>query len=138
MIDRKRHLDVGSVNEEQRLPNDQWGASSEGQVLRKIGIILGLIALLACIGVSFQVGKNAGFTSGSEWAMVQADIIAQEAGVFMPVYLKDGKFRVVLRQPRGIYKRARELADQYEGTKEPVHAAKPPDESKDHEAKDSI
>ena len=29
--------------------------------------------LLACIGISYQTGKNDGFRSGSEWALVQAD-----------------------------------------------------------------
>jgi hypothetical protein len=70
--------------------------------------------LLAGFVIVYEFGKNAGFRTGSEWALVQADIAAREAGVFMPVYLKEGKFRVVIRQPRGIYKRAWQLADQFE------------------------
>jgi hypothetical protein len=46
--------------------------------------------------------------------LVQANITAREAGVFMPVTLNDGQFRVVLKQPRQLYKRAWELADRDE------------------------
>ncbi len=107
--------------------------------MKMISIMMGLIVLLlACIGISFQTGKNAGFKSGSEWALVQAEIVAQEAGVFMPVYMKDGKFRVVLRQPPGVYKKAWEMADEYEEAKEPVITAKAHDESGEHKAKDNI
>ncbi len=70
--------------------------------------------LIAGFAMVYEFGKSAGFRTGSEWALVQADIAAREAGVFMPVYLKEGKFRVVKRQPRGIYKRAWQLADQFE------------------------
>ncbi len=85
------------------------------KILKIVSIVMGsVVLLLACISISFQAGKNAGFRSGSEWALVQADIVAWEAGVFMPVYLKDGKFRVVLRQPPGIYKKAWKMADQHE------------------------
>lgn len=72
-------------------------------------------AILLCIGlaVAFQCGKSTGFKTGSEWALVQADILAREAGVFMPVYLDDNDFRIVVKQPRGVYKRAWERADKY-------------------------
>lgn len=80
--------------------------------------------LLSGFGAVFQAGKNHGFRTGSEWALVQADIVAREAGVFMPVYMKDGKFRVVIRQPRGIYKRAWQLADQHEDAAEGLRSAK--------------
>ena len=107
--------------------------------MKKISIMMGsVVLLLACIGISFQAGKNAGFKSGSEWALVQAEIVAGEAGVFMPVYMKDGKFRVVLRQPPGVYKKAWKMADEYEEAKEPVITAKAHDESEEHEAKDNI
>lgn len=80
-----------------------------------LGIIVIIIAFLGFgFAAGFSIGRNAGFETGSEWALVQADILAREAGVFMPVYLDDGKFRVVIKQPRGLYKRAWQLADKYE------------------------
>lgn len=73
------------------------------------------IALLAVgFAAGFPAGKSSGFETGSEWALKQADVLAREAGVFMPVYLSDGNFRVVIRQPRGVYKRAWKLADRHE------------------------
>jgi hypothetical protein len=93
--------------------------------LKKLATAATSIAvLLAGIGAAFQAGKNDGFKTGSEWALVQADIVAREAGVFMPVYMKDGNFRVVIKQPRGIYKRAWELADQHEEAAENPRSAK--------------
>lgn len=73
--------------------------------------VLFLVLLGAGFAVGFPVGKVAGFTSGSEWALLQANLLAQEAGVFMPVSLEQGQFRVVIKQPRGLYKRAWQLAD---------------------------
>ena len=72
---------------------------------------LSLALLGAGFAAGFPVGKDAGFTTGSEWALVQANLLAREAGVFMPVYLEQGQFRVVIKQPRGLYKRAWQLAD---------------------------
>ncbi len=72
---------------------------------------LSLALLGAGFAAGFPVGKDAGFTTGSEWAIVQANLLAREAGVFMPVYLEQGQFRVVIKQPRGLYKRAWQLAD---------------------------
>ena len=72
---------------------------------------LSLVLLGAGFATGFPVGKNAGFTTGSEWALMQANLLAREAGVFMPVSLEQGQFRVVIRQPRGLYKRAWQLAD---------------------------
>ncbi len=107
--------------------------------MKIVSIIMGVVVLLlVCVGVSYQVGKNAGFATGSEWALVQADIVAQEAGVFMPVYLKDGKFRVVLRQPPGVYRRAWETADQYEEEREAGPPAKLQQEGGEHKAKKDI
>jgi hypothetical protein len=79
-----------------------------------IQIMLAIALLIVGFAAGFPAGKSAGFTSGSEWALVQAKIIAREAGVFMPVSLNDGQFRVVLKQPRQLYKRAWELADRDE------------------------
>ena len=76
---------------------------------------LSALALLATgFAVGFPAGKSSGFETGSEWALKQADVLAREAGVFMPVYLSEGSFRVVIRQPRGVYKQAWKLADRDE------------------------
>jgi hypothetical protein len=80
--------------------------------------------LLTGFLVAYEMGKTDGFKRGTEWALVQADVIAREAGVFMPVYLENGKFRVVLKQPRGLYKKAWEQADRHEETRKPLQAAK--------------
>jgi hypothetical protein len=72
---------------------------------------LSLALLGAGFAAGFPVGKDAGFTTGSEWALLQANLLAKEAGVFMPVYLEEGQFRVVIKQPRGLYRRAWQLAD---------------------------
>jgi hypothetical protein len=79
-----------------------------------IRIVLAIVLLIVGFAAGFPAGKSIGFTSGSEWALVQANIIAREAGVFMPVSLNDGQFRVVLKQPGHLYKRAWELADRNE------------------------
>lgn len=71
---------------------------------------------LLCAGLiaGFAAGKSAGFATGSEWALMQADIHAREAGVFMPVSYDGRTFRVVIKQPRGLYRKASRLADQQE------------------------
>jgi hypothetical protein len=71
------------------------------------------VVILFAIGFAagFPVGSTIGFTRGSEWALVQAHIIAREAGLFMPVVIEDGIFRVILKQPNGLYTRAWQLAD---------------------------
>ena len=83
--------------------------------MRRIsGTAMALTFLLLGLAAGFLFGRSTGFETGSEWALVQADILAREAGVFMPVYLDDGAFRVVIKQPRGLYKRAWQQADLYE------------------------
>jgi hypothetical protein len=79
-----------------------------------IQILIAILLLITGFAAGFPAGKSAGFTSGSEWALVQAKIVAREAGVFMPVSLYEGQIRVVIKQPRHIYKRAWELADRNE------------------------
>jgi len=79
-----------------------------------IRIALAIALLIAGFAAGFPAGKSAGFTSGSEWALVQANILAREAGVIMPVSLNEGQFRVVIKQPRHLYKRAWALADRDE------------------------
>jgi hypothetical protein len=61
--------------------------------------------------VGVPVGQSIGFATGSEWAIIQADLLAREAGVFMPVHYEEGMFRVKLKQPRHLYQRAWQLAD---------------------------
>jgi hypothetical protein len=95
-----------------------------GAVKKLSTISTAIVLLLSCVAATFQIGRSVGFKTGSEWALVQADIVAQEAGVFMPVYMKDGKFRVVIRQPRGIYRRAWQMADEHEEARESVREAK--------------
>lgn len=75
---------------------------------------LSLTLVGAGFAAGFPIGKDAGFTTGSEWALMQANLLAREAGVSMPVSLEQGQFRVVIRQPRGLYKRAWQLADEAE------------------------
>ena len=71
------------------------------------------VVLLLAIGFAagFPVGSTVGFTKGSEWALVQAAVLAKEAGLFMPVGFNEGMFRVIMKQPRGVYRRAWQLAD---------------------------
>ncbi len=93
--------------------------------MKKLSTTAAAIAvLLAGVGAAYQAGRSVGFKTGSEWALMQADIVAQEAGVFMPVSMKDGMFRVVIKQPRGIYKRAWQQADQHEDARESVRPPK--------------
>lgn len=70
--------------------------------------------LVAGLAAGFAAGKITGFATGSEWALQQADILAREAGVFMPVSYDGRTFRVVIKQPRGIYRKAHWLANQRE------------------------
>lgn len=74
------------------------------------------VGLLIALGFAagFPIGNIIGFARGSEWALVQADILARESGLHMPVCLNDGDFCVIMKQPRGLYKRAAEWADEDE------------------------
>lgn len=93
------------------------------KTILKIAIqIVSVIALLLVgFAAGFPVGKSIGFTTGSEWAIMQADIVAREAGATMPVYFEEGQFRVVVKQPRHLYKRAWQLADRYDKEMEIVN-----------------
>ncbi len=77
------------------------------------GIAIAIILLVVGFAAGFPVGKSIGFETGSEWALVQAKILAREADSFMPVYLADGEFRVVIKQPRHLYRNAWKLADRH-------------------------
>jgi hypothetical protein len=80
-------------------------------------ILIRIVSAIALICIGFtagvSVGQSKGFRTGSEWAFVQASLIARERGLFMPVKFSEGHFRILLRQPRGLRKRTRELAEKY-------------------------
>ncbi len=75
---------------------------------------IAIVLILVGFATGFPIGRSTGFTTGSEWALVQADIAAREAGLFMPVYLQHDDFRIVIRQPRNLHKKARHLAERYD------------------------
>jgi hypothetical protein len=83
-----------------------------------IQIASAVALLVAGFAAGFPIGKSMGFTTGSEWAFMQADILARESGLIMPVSFEDGRFRVVIKQPRNLYKRAWQLADMHDDTME--------------------
>lgn len=74
-------------------------------------VMLGLLA--AGFALGFPIGQQRGFDNGSEWAIVQADIAAREAGSSLIVSLEEGQMRVIVRQPPGLYKRAQQQAALY-------------------------
>ncbi len=76
--------------------------------------VLAIALLLIGFAAGFPIGQSSGFATGCEWAIIQADILAREAGMTMPVSFNDGEFRVVLRQPPHVYRKAWQLADKYE------------------------
>ncbi len=78
------------------------------KVIVRIVVIMVLFAIGFAVG--FPLGRQTGFLTGSEWAIVQAAIAAKEAGVTMPVTFEDGQMHVVVKQPEGIYQRARQRA----------------------------
>ena len=73
-----------------------------------------IVLLLLGFAAGLPVGRSIGFTMGSEWSLVQADILAREAGVFMPVHYDEGTLHVVVKQPRRLYRDAQEQADRHE------------------------
>jgi hypothetical protein len=74
-----------------------------------------MIALLMTgYAIGLPIGQSRGFSAGSEWAFVQADILAREAGLVMPVTFQGGQFRVTLKQPKHLYRSAWLLADRHE------------------------
>ena len=86
--------------------------------------MLALALLMLGFAVGFPIGQRSGFTTGSEWSLMHANLLAREAGVFMPVSYKDGAFHVVVKQPRHLYKKAHQLADRYEEEALDAHAGK--------------
>lgn len=80
-------------------------------------IMMRLILMIAILAIGFaagfQVGQSNGFSLGSEWALVQAELLAREEGLFMPIRYDNGEFWIVLRQPANLYRRAWQLADRH-------------------------
>lgn len=81
-------------------------------IILTIFLIAGLFA--AGFAAGFPYGRNMGFSLGSEWVMMQIDMLAREEGIFMPIRYEEGQFRVLLKQPNNVYRRAWKLADRYE------------------------
>jgi len=80
-------------------------------IVVRTAVILGLLA--AGFALGFPIGQNKGFNTGSEWGIVQADIAAREAGSPLIVSMEEGQIRVIVTQPRGLYKRAQQQAALY-------------------------
>ena|SRR3990172_8302121 len=78
-----------------------------------IQTVLGLALLVMGFAMGFPIGKIVGFNNGSEWAIVQAEIVAREAGMVMPVHMQGGVFRVKLKQPGDLHQRAWKVADKH-------------------------
>jgi hypothetical protein len=76
-------------------------------------IALAIVLFMAGFGVGFPIGRSRGFSTGSEWAFVQANILAREAELFMPVNYEAGQFRIILKQPKHLYRRAWIVADRH-------------------------
>jgi len=84
--------------------------------MMKIIIRIMLVIILVSIGFAagYSIGQSIGFTTGSEWAFVQASLIARERGLFMPVHFVEGHFRIVRKEPSDLHQRTRELAEKYD------------------------
>jgi hypothetical protein len=80
-------------------------------IVVRLAMILGLLA--AGFALGFPLGQQRGFDNGSEWAIVQADIAAREAGVALPFSLEEGQIHVIVRQPQDLHKRAQQQAELY-------------------------
>jgi hypothetical protein len=78
-----------------------------------IRIAMMITLLITGFAAGVPVGQRIGFTTGSEWALVQADLLAREAGMFMPVHFENGMFRLKLKQPAHLYQRSWQLADRH-------------------------
>ncbi len=89
-------------------------------------IVLVIALLVLGFAAGFPVGKSIGFTTGSEWAIVQADILARQMGMSMPVHFQDGHFRVVVKQSRHLYKKAWQSADKYQEVMDVVNQGEKP------------
>ena len=90
------------------------------KIIIRTAIVIAL--LLAGFAAGFPIGQTIGFSTGSEWAIIQAELIAKEAGVSMPINYEAGKFRIVVKQPGHLYKQAWRLADRREEAMEYVNS----------------
>lgn len=90
--------------------------------MRKLTRIeLAVLLLVTGLAAGFAAGQSIGFSTGSEWAIMQAEIFARESGVFMPVSYEEGAFHVIIKQPRNLYSQARRLAAlHHEESQEPM------------------
>lgn len=79
-------------------------------VMRIVSVIV-LVSLGFAAG--FPIGQSRGFTTGSEWAFVQASLIARDMGLFMPINFAEGHFKIILKQPRGHFQQTQQLAEKY-------------------------
>lgn len=70
------------------------------------GIVVACSLFVAGYAAGFATGRDAGFDVGSEWVMVQAGLLAREAGLHMPVSYDDEGLRVTIRQPQQPLKRS--------------------------------
>ena len=80
-------------------------------IVVRITIMLGLLA--AGFALGFPLGQHKGFDTGSEWAIVQADIAAREAGMSLPFSLEEGHIRVTVKQSPDLHKWAQQQAALY-------------------------
>lgn len=97
------------------------GPVGKENIMKTLTRITCVVVLLAIgFAAGFPIGSTIGFTRGSEWAIVQADVLARESGLFMPVGFDGGMFRVIMKQPRGLYKRVWQEADKRDKQREGV------------------
>lgn len=87
-----------------------------------IRVLIVIALLLAGFAAGFPIGRSMGFSTGCEWSIIQADILAREAGIVMPINYEKGIFRVIVRQPKHLYKRAWQLADRHDESMKYVDA----------------
>jgi hypothetical protein len=81
------------------------------KIVVRIAMMLGLLAVGFAVG--FPLGQSKGFDTGSEWAIVQADIAAREAGMPLPFSLEEGQIRVTVKQSPDLHKWAQHQAALY-------------------------
>ena len=100
----------------------------KGVVMKTATRIIYVVLLLAVgFAAGFPIGSMSGFSRGSEWAIVQADIIARESGLFMPVGFDGGMFRVIMKQPRGLYKKVWQQAEKQDRKREELKSKYKPE-----------
>ncbi len=75
---------------------------------------MAIVLVFAGFAIGFPVGQHRGFATGTEWAIVQVDILAREAHVTLPVDFEEGAFRVIVRQPPDLSRQAWRLAERHD------------------------